>query len=48
MPPLRRALELNPEISNAHALIGFCLMQLGKLKEAKAEFEAEPTDILTA
>jgi len=42
--PLRRALELNPKISNAHALTGYSLMQLGRLKEAKAAFEAEPTD----
>jgi TolB-like protein/Flp pilus assembly protein TadD len=44
LPPLRRALELNPKISNAHALLGFCLMQLGKLKEARSEFDAEPTN----
>jgi TolB-like protein/tetratricopeptide (TPR) repeat protein len=44
LPPLRRALELNPKISNAHALIGYSLMQLGRLKEAKAEFEGEPTN----
>ena len=44
LPPLKRALELNPKISNAHALIGYSLMQLGRLKEAKAEFEAEPTN----
>jgi TolB-like protein/Tfp pilus assembly protein PilF len=44
LPPLRRALELNPKISNAHALLGYCLMQLGKLKEARAEFAAEPTN----
>lgn len=43
LPPLRRALALNPRISNAHALIGYCLMHLGRLKEAKAEFAAEPT-----
>ena len=43
LPPLRRALELNPKISNAHALIGYCLLQTGKLKEARSEFEAEPT-----
>jgi TolB-like protein/Tfp pilus assembly protein PilF len=42
--PLRRALELNPRISNAHAFIGFCHTQLGRLKDAKAEFEAEPTE----
>jgi tetratricopeptide (TPR) repeat protein len=44
LPSLRRALELNPEISNAHSLLGYCQMQLGKLKEARAEFEAEPTN----
>jgi TolB-like protein/Flp pilus assembly protein TadD len=44
LPPLHRALELNPKISNAHALLGYCLMQLGKLKEARAEFDAEPTN----
>jgi TolB-like protein/Flp pilus assembly protein TadD len=42
--PLRRALELNPKISNAHGMMGYSLTQLGRLKEAKAEFEAEPTD----
>lgn len=40
--PLRRALQLNPKITNAHGLIGDCLMQLGRLAEAKKEFEAEP------
>lgn len=44
LPPLHRALELNPKISNAHSLLGYCLMQLGKLKEARAEFDAEPTN----
>ncbi len=44
LPPLRRALELNPKISNAHAFLGYCLMQLGKLKEARTEFDAEPTN----
>ena len=43
LAPLRRALQLNPKISNAHALLGNCLMLLGRLKEAKAEFDAEPT-----
>lgn len=41
--PLRHALALNPKITNAHGLIGNCLMQLGRLDLAKAEFEAEPT-----
>ena len=43
LAPLRRALQLNPKISNAHALLGNCLMLLGRLKEARAEFDAEPT-----
>ena len=42
LAPLARALELNPELSNAHSLIGFCKMQLGDLKGAAAELEAEP------
>jgi TolB-like protein/Tfp pilus assembly protein PilF len=44
LPPLRRALELNSKISNVHSLLGYCLMQLGRLKEARAEFDAEPTN----
>ncbi len=44
LAPLRRALQLNPQISNAHALIGFCFMQLGRLEEAKSEFAVEPTE----
>lgn len=42
--PLKRALELNPKMSFAHSLIGNSLLQLGRWKEAKAEFEAEPGD----
>lgn len=45
LDPLKRALELNPKISFAHSLRGSALMQLGRLPEAKAEFEAEPGDI---
>jgi tetratricopeptide (TPR) repeat protein len=41
--PARRALELNPKITNAHGLIGSSLLQMGKVDEAKTEFEAEPT-----
>lgn len=41
-PPLRRALQLNPKITNAHGLIGYSLLQQGKFTEAKAEFQAEP------
>ena len=43
--PLRRALQLNPKITNAHGLIAYCLLQQGKLREAKAEFEAEPVAV---
>ena len=41
IPPLQRGLQLNPELSNAHYLIGYCLMMLGRLKEARAEILAE-------
>lgn len=44
LPPLNRALELNPKISNAHALAGFSLLQMGRLNDAKVEFEAEPSE----
>lgn len=39
----RRALELNPKMGNAHALMGDCLMELGKLDEARAAYAAEST-----
>ncbi|MEO7564644.1 MAG: TIR domain-containing protein [Sphingomicrobium sp.] len=42
LAPLRRAIELNPKITNAHGLIGSSLMQMGKLTEARKHFEAEP------
>jgi TolB-like protein/tetratricopeptide (TPR) repeat protein len=42
LAPLARALQLNPGLSNAHSLIGYCKMQLGDLPGAMAEFEAEP------
>ncbi len=38
---LRRALELNPAMSNAHALLGNCLLQLGRLDEGRAALAAE-------
>jgi TolB-like protein/Flp pilus assembly protein TadD len=43
LAPARRALELNPKITGAHGLIGSSLMQMGKLQDAKKEFEVEPT-----
>lgn len=40
--PLRQALKLNSHMTFAHALIGYCLLQLGRLAEAREEFAAEP------
>ncbi|HEX6661678.1 MAG TPA: TIR domain-containing protein [Sphingomicrobium sp.] len=42
LPPLRRALELNPKMNFAHSLIGSALLGLGRTGEALKEFEAEP------
>jgi len=39
----RRAVELNPKISNANASIGDSLMELGKLAEARAAYAKEPS-----
>ena len=43
--PLRRALELNPKITNVHGLIAYSLLQLNKFEEAKAEFAVEPVAV---
>ena len=45
LAPLARALELNPELSNAHSLIGYSKLQLGDARGAAKEFEAEPHSI---
>jgi TolB-like protein/Flp pilus assembly protein TadD len=42
LAPLDKALRMNPSITNAHALKGNCLLQLGRLDEARSEFDAEP------
>jgi TolB-like protein/Tfp pilus assembly protein PilF len=42
MAPLRRALELNPKMTYAHALAGSALLGLGRTEDALKEFEAEP------
>ena len=42
LPPLDRALKMNPKMTNANALRGQSLMQLGRLPEARAAFDAEP------
>jgi tetratricopeptide (TPR) repeat protein len=41
---LSKALTLNPKLNFAHSLKGNSFMQLGRLPQAKAEFEAEPGD----
>jgi tetratricopeptide (TPR) repeat protein len=40
--PLRKALEMNPRMSRAHAEIGDALLNLGRIDEARAEFALEP------
>ncbi len=42
LPPLDKALQMNAKMTNANALKGNSLMQLGQLREARAAFEAEP------
>ena len=40
----RRALEMNPRMSRAHAAIGDALLMLGRNEEAHTEFAAEPVE----
>jgi TolB-like protein/tetratricopeptide (TPR) repeat protein len=42
IPPLRKALEMNPKMGRAHASIGDALLMLGKTAEARTEYAAEP------
>ena len=42
LPPLRRALQLNPKMTFAHSLVGNSLLGLGRTADAIKEFEAEP------
>ena len=46
IPPYRRALELNPRLSTAHAAIGDCLLMMGRVDEAKSEFERETSNLV--
>ena len=39
----RRAIELNPAMSNARAFLGTCLIQTGQLDEARRVLAAEPS-----
>ena len=41
IPEYRRAIELNPKISNAYASLGDSLMELGNLPEARAAYQHE-------
>lgn len=40
--PLRQALAMNPKMSRAHAAIGDALLMLGRIKEARDAYAAEP------
>jgi TolB-like protein/Flp pilus assembly protein TadD len=42
--PNRKGLQLNPRMSRAHAAIGDALLMLGRLKEARTAYEAEPSE----
>lgn len=42
LAPMRKALEMNPKMSQAHAALGDALVNLGQLAEAQAEYAAEP------
>jgi tetratricopeptide (TPR) repeat protein len=42
LPPLKRALQLNPTMTFAHSLAGNSLLGLGRTEDAVKEFEAEP------
>jgi len=42
IPPLRKALDMNPKMGRAHASIGDALLMLGRVAEARAEYAAEP------
>jgi TolB-like protein/Flp pilus assembly protein TadD len=42
--PIRKGLQLNPRMSRAHAAIGDALLMLGHLREARAEYDAEPAE----
>jgi len=44
IPHARRALEMNPRMSRAHAAIGDALLMLGRNDEARTEYAAEPVD----
>jgi len=44
IPPVRKALELNPRMSRANAAIGDAQLMLGRLEDARAAYAAEPVE----
>jgi Flp pilus assembly protein TadD len=42
IPPMRQGLALNARLSQAHASIGAALLAVGRLPEARKEYQAEP------
>ena len=42
IPPLQHALLINPKITNAHASIGDAHLLLGRIREARESYAAEP------
>jgi TolB-like protein/tetratricopeptide (TPR) repeat protein len=42
IPPLRKALDMNPKMGRAHASIGDALLMLGRAADARVEYAAEP------
>ena len=42
--PLQRGIELAPNVSRAHSMVGLALMQLGKLGPAQAQYGKAPPD----
>ena len=42
LPPLERALQLNPKMNFAHSLVGSALLGLGRTADALKEFQLEP------
>jgi TolB-like protein len=42
IPPMRHALGMNARLSQAHAGIGAALFSMGRIAEARQEFQAEP------
>ncbi|MGH8262196.1 MAG: TIR domain-containing protein [Steroidobacterales bacterium] len=44
IPPVQEALAMNPRMSRAHAAIGDALLMLGRSKEAREAYTAEPLE----